>query len=112
MSESVSVRILDRGFDIGCPPGERQALEEAARLLDARMQTIRGEHRMATFDRVAVIAALNLAAEVNNFRRAIEGRDQELQRGIDELNRKVEALIDAHSGYTRPASSAVPDRLR
>lgn len=97
MSEGVSVRILDREFTIGCPPEERDDLQAAARLLDARMRGIRGDNRMAAFDRIAVIAALNLAAEVNAFRRELEGRDGDVSRGIAELNRKVEALLLAHA---------------
>ncbi len=97
MTEGVSVRILDREFTIGCPPEERDVLQAAAQLLDARMRGIRGDNRMAAFDRVAVIAALNLAAEVNSFRRELDGRDGDLQRGIADLNRKVEALLGAHA---------------
>ena len=97
MTEGVSVRILDREFTIGCQPDEREALQAAAQLLDARMRGIRGDNRMAAFDRIAVIAALNLAAEVNAFRRELEGRDGEVSRGIAELNRKVEALLLAHA---------------
>lgn len=97
MTEGVSVRILDREFTIGCPPEERDVLQAAAQLLDGRMRGIRGDNRMAAFDRVAVIAALNLAAEVNSFRRELDGRDGDLQRGIADLNRKVEALLGAHA---------------
>lgn len=97
MTEGVSIRILDREFTIGCRPEEREALEDAARLLDARMRGIRGDNRMAAFDRVAVIAALNLAAEVNAFRRELDGRDGEISRGLADLSRKVEALLGAHA---------------
>jgi cell division protein ZapA len=98
VTEGVAIRILDREFTIGCPPDERESLQAAAQLLDARMRGIRGDNRMAAFDRVAVIAALNLAAEVNAFRRELEGRDGDVSRGIAELNRKVEALLLAHAG--------------
>jgi cell division protein ZapA len=97
VTEGVSIRILDREFTIGCQPEEREALEGAARLLDARMRGIRGDNRMAAFDRIAVIAALNLAAEVNAFRREIDGRDGELSRGLADLGRKVDALLEAHA---------------
>ena len=97
MTEGVSIRILDREFTIGCQADEREALQAAAQLLDARMRGIRGDNRMAAFDRIAVIAALNLAAEVNTFRRELENRDGEVSRGIADLNRKVEALLLAHA---------------
>ena len=38
MSEGVNIRILDREFTIGCPPDERESLQGAAQLLDARMR--------------------------------------------------------------------------
>ena len=91
MSEGVNIRILDREFTIGCPPEERESLQSAAQLLDARMRGIRGDNKMAAFDRIAVIAALNLAAEVNAFRRELDGR------GIADLNRKLESLLAVHS---------------
>jgi len=93
VSEGIAVRILDRELAIGCKPEEREALQAAAQLLDARMRGIRGDNKMAAFDRVAVIAALNLAAEVNAFRSELEGRDGELARGLADLNRKVETLL-------------------
>ncbi len=97
MTEGVSIRILDREFTIGCKADERETLQAAAQLLDGRMRGIRGDNRMAAFDRIAVIAALNLAAEVNAFRRELEGRDGEVSRGLADLNRKVEALLLAHA---------------
>lgn len=97
MTEGISVRILDRDFMIGCPADEREALQAAAQMLEGRMREIRSDHRMAAFDRVAVIAALNLAAEVNALQRERNGRDSELARGIAELNRKIEALLIAHA---------------
>ncbi|MBS3895828.1 cell division protein ZapA [Silanimonas sp.] len=93
MSEGIAVRILDREFMIGCKPEERESLQAAAQLLEARMRGIRGDNRMAAFDRIAVIAALNLAAEVHSFRRELEGRDTDLTRGLADLNRKVDALL-------------------
>ena len=42
-------------------------------------------------------AALNLAAEVNAFRRELDGRDGELSRGIADLNRKLESLLAVHA---------------
>ena len=97
MSEGVNIRILDREFTIGCPPDERESLQGAAQLRDARMRGIRGDNKMAAFDRIAVIAALNLAAEVNAFRRELDGRDGELSRGIADLNRKLESLLAVHA---------------
>lgn len=95
MSEPVNVRILDREYTIGVEPGERDGLMAAANLLDARMREIRGNNRMAAVDRVAVLAALNLAHELLQLRQEAERRDQALARTLGELNRKLDGLFDA-----------------
>lgn len=95
MSEPVNVRILDREYTIGVEAGERDGLMAAANLLDARMREIRGNNRMAAVDRVAVLAALNLAHELLQLRQEAERRDQALARTLGELNRKLDGLFDA-----------------
>lgn len=95
MSEPVNVRILEREYLVGCPPEERDGLLAAAKLLDARMREIRGSNRMAGIDRIAVLAALNLASELLDNRNQGSDRDRELQRGLAELNRKLDGLLEA-----------------
>src|SRR3546814_12021885 len=79
-SEPVSVRLLDREYTVGVEPGERDSLMAAARLLDAKMREIRGGNRMAAADRVAVLAALNLAHELQQLRDDNADRDREEAR--------------------------------
>jgi len=97
VSEPVSVRILDREYLVGCPPEERDGLLAAAKLLDARMREIRGSNRMAGIDRIAVLAALNLASELLDNRSSGGERDRELRRGLAELNRKLDGLLESES---------------
>ncbi len=94
MSEPVNVKILDREYTVGVEPGEREGLTAAAHLLDARMREIRGGNRMAAIDRVAVLAALNLAHELLQLRSQSEQRDQALNQTLGELNRKLDGLFD------------------
>ena len=67
-SEPVGVRVLDREYTVGVSAEERDGLLAAARLLDARMRELRGNNRMVALDRIAVLAALNLAHEVQQLR--------------------------------------------
>jgi len=53
---------------VGVGADERESLTAAARLLDAKMREIRGSNRMAAVDRIAVLAALNLAHELQQLR--------------------------------------------
>jgi len=92
MSEAVNIRILDREYTVGVDPNERDSLLAAARLLETKMREVRGSNRMAAVDRVAVLAALNLAHELEQLRNEQQSRDRELARTLAEMNRKLDAL--------------------
>ncbi|ALN89912.1 MULTISPECIES: cell division protein ZapA [Lysobacter] len=94
-SEAVSIRLLDREYTVGCEPNERDDLLAAARMLDSKMREIRGSNRMAALDRVAVLAALNFAHELQQLRGDGDNRDREISRTLDELHRKLDSLFDA-----------------
>lgn len=59
--ESLNVRILDRDYRLACEPSERDTLLAAAAHVDARMQAIREQGKVAGVERIAVFAALNIA---------------------------------------------------
>lgn len=87
---TVNVSILDREYLVACPPEEREALHAAARLLDARLRELRQHARSATLERLAVMAALNLAHELKQTQSRSEslsgGAEQELKRLIQRLD--------------------------
>jgi cell division protein ZapA len=93
-SEPVAIRVLDREYTVGVEPEERDSLISAAKLLDGKMREVRGANRMAAVDRVAVLAALNLAHELQQLRDENGARDRELARTLDGLQRKLDALAD------------------
>ena len=95
MSEAVNIRILDREYTVGVDPEQRDSLLAAARLLETKMREVRGSNRMAAVDRVAVLAALNLAHELKLMRVDQRARDRELAQTLSELNRKLDALPSA-----------------
>lgn len=94
-SEAVSIHVLDREYTVGVEPEERDSLIAAARMLDAKMRDVRGANRMAAVDRVAVLAALNLAHELQQLRDDNGRRDREVARTLDDMQRKLDALLDA-----------------
>ena len=95
MSEPVSVRILEREFTVGVEPSERDKLMAAAQFLDARMREVRGNNRSAALDRVAVLTALNLAAELLQGRQQNGSQDHAITRALGEMNLKLDGLFDA-----------------
>jgi cell division protein ZapA len=94
VTEPVNIKILDREFTVGCEPAERDGLLAAAQLLDSRMREIRGSNRMAALDRVAVLAALNLAHEFMQLQAEKQSREQTLNRTLGDMNRKLDGLFD------------------
>jgi cell division protein ZapA len=95
-NEAVNVRILDREYTVGVEPDERDSLMSAARLLEQRMRDVRGANRMAAIDRVAVLAALNLAHELQQLRDANQLRDREMTRTLDAMQRRLDQVGDGY----------------
>ena len=96
MSDPVEVRILDREYLVACQPSEREGLVAAAGLVDSRMRDIRGGNKMAGVDRIAVLAALNLAHELMQIKQGSGDEERELAHSLRDLHRKLDSLIEAN----------------
>ncbi|MFT3755062.1 MAG: cell division protein ZapA [Pseudoxanthomonas sp.] len=94
-SEAVNVHILDREYTIGVEPGERGSLLAAAKLLDGKMREVRGGNKMAAIDRVAVLAALNLAHELQQLRDQSGTRERELARVLEDMNHRLDRALES-----------------
>jgi cell division protein ZapA len=70
----LDVSILGREYRVACGAGEREALLQAVAYLDARMREIRDSGKVSGVDRIAVMAALNIANELLRDRREHEAR--------------------------------------
>jgi cell division protein ZapA len=68
MSKSLDVSIMGRDFRVACPEGEEQALLDAVDYLDKKMSEIRDNGKVIGVDRIAVMAALNIAHELLSAR--------------------------------------------
>ncbi len=64
MYAHVSVRILEKEYQVSCPADERTALLDSAEILNVKMREIRDSGKVVGLERVAVMAALNLANEL------------------------------------------------
>ena len=61
--QPVSLNILGKEYKIVCAPDEQDALIRSAAALDKQMHKIRDTGKVSGADRIAVLAALNLAAQ-------------------------------------------------
>jgi cell division protein ZapA len=69
-SVQLDIKIMGREYKVACKEGERAELLDAVAFLDARMHEIKDGGKITGADRIAVMAALNLANELLRERRA------------------------------------------
>lgn len=61
---TVIVRILDKEYQVTCPPGQEAGLHQAAATLDKQMRDIRASGKIVGLERIAVMVALNSTYEL------------------------------------------------
>ncbi len=62
-AKTIEVSLLGRNYKIACEEGEREALLEAVAYLEGKMGEIKKAGKVNGTDRIAVMAALNIANE-------------------------------------------------
>jgi cell division protein ZapA len=62
--KQLEVKIMGQGYLLGCPEGGEERLRNAVHRVDAAMCKIRDAGKIKARDRIAVLAALNLAFEL------------------------------------------------
>jgi cell division protein ZapA len=98
MSETarLSIRILDKEYQVACQPEERSALLDSAELLNTRMREIRDGGRVVGLERIAVMAALNIANELLRSRDRGEHLETRAKTRVRAMRERVESAL--HSG--------------
>jgi cell division protein ZapA len=94
---AVTVRILDKEYFVGCPPDERNDLLESAEYLNKKMREIRDTGKVVGADRIAVMAALNMANELLRLRK----QDQEIQGNVSGRVKNMRERVEGALQRTR-----------
>ena len=89
----VSVRIMEKEYVVSCPYEERSALLDAAEFLNSRMREIRDSGKVVGLDRIAVMAALNLAHEFLKVRDRESKIDSGAGQRVRALRERVEGAL-------------------
>jgi cell division protein ZapA len=89
----VSVRIMEKEYVVACPYDERSALLDAAEFLNIRMREIRDGGKVVGLDRIAVMAALNLAHEFLKVRDHEARVDSGAGQKVRALRERVESAL-------------------
>ena len=91
-NHTVTVRILDKDYQVACPQEQESALVTSAKYLDKQMRKIRDSGKVIGVERIAVMAALNISYEL------LQASDQSddskpVTDAVRRLNRKLDEAL-------------------
>ena len=95
-SKALSVRILGKDYLVGCPEGEEDALLQSAKHVDAKMNEIRKAGKVVGTDRIAVMAALNLAHEMLSSTNQVENIDKKAMQKLKQIELNIFEAVDKY----------------
>jgi len=86
---TVSAKILSKEYTIACPPEERGALESSVRHVNEQMEAISKGGKVIGAERIAVMAAINIAHEMLKSQNQVQNIDIDVITRLDELQLKI-----------------------
>ena len=92
--EPIAVTILGKTYRVACEPGEEDDLVQAARFLDGRMREIRISGKVIGTDRIAVIAALNIAHDLLSQKDRQNSGESTANKRIRALRERIEIALN------------------
>ena len=92
-ADTVEVNLLGRTYRVACEEGERESLMQAVAYLDAQMNEIRKAGKVVGAERIAVMAALNVAHELLSVRLGGGFDLGQAKRRINAIESKIDAAI-------------------
>jgi cell division protein ZapA len=93
MYAHVNIKILDKEYQVSCKADERAALLDSAELLTEKMREIRDSGKITGLDRIAVMAALNMANELLTSRDSRESLETDATGRIQVMRERVESTL-------------------
>lgn len=97
---TLGISLLGRDYKVSCKEHESDALVESVSFLDQRMREIRGAGKVAGVERIAVMAALNIANDLLSERREAKGTatlpaidETSARRRIDAMQRAIDQVL-------------------
>lgn len=94
MSAPVTVNILGKEYQVACPENEQAALIASAQMLHQNMEKIRNTGKIVGLDRIAVMAALNLAHELITIQSNQGTGNDEVNKSILQMKDRVSSFLE------------------
>lgn len=96
--KQIDVQIMQQSYVLTCPDGQEERVQEAVRRVDEAMTRIRDSGKVRSRERVAVLAALNMAFDV---------LDRDAQQALM-ANAQAEMQAHAQEQFAPPRSMRPP----
>lgn len=97
-SNTITVKLLDRDFQVKCPPDKVIDLQNSAAYLDAQMREVACSNKIQSLDRIAAIAALNVVHDLKTEKQQSHHYIDTISNRIQALHNKIEKAL-AEEGY-------------
>jgi len=97
--KSLQVNVMGREFRVACPESEQKELLEAVDYLNKKMDEIRDNGKVIGIERIAIMAALNIAHELLTTKvggfdmAALKRRMQSMETTLDQALRDQSKLF-------------------
>ena len=92
--KAINITILDKEYHIGAPAGEEKNLIASAQLLNDSIHAVRtGGGNIIGSEKIAVLAALNLASEVLKLQEQ-QSEYQQTDNHIQALSEKIHVALN------------------
>ncbi len=92
-AKSLDVTIFEQEFRVVCSEAERPELLDAVAYLDKKMHEIRDIGKVATTERIAIMAALNIAHELLTTRLGTGFDMSQFKRRTNNMEATIDAVL-------------------
>jgi cell division protein ZapA len=92
-SNGLSVRILEKEYQIACSDDERDDLIQAARYLEGRLKEIADKGKIIGSERAAIMAALNISYEMVKSQDVV-GQQRSHEQRLEKLQQEVRGVVE------------------
>jgi cell division protein ZapA len=92
-AKALEVNIMGRSYRVTCADDEREALLAAVAYVDKKMTEIKSASKVAGTERIAVMAALNIANELLSIKLGSGFDIAELKRRMNSVQSKLDQAL-------------------
>lgn len=86
---TLTINVLGRDFQVKCASDQVRSLEEAALYLNQRIRDIKASGKVIDYDRILVMAALNLAHELMGYEAHQDQQLGHIKSRLESIHNKV-----------------------